>query len=88
MKDLNSRKTANIAEVVGAERAKDPSMMGAWAMLGGLASHDLSAMRELIGMPEKCLVATKGDGRWWSALFGYKGFKAYFEVSSGSRSSS
>lgn len=56
-------------------------MTDAWAMLGGLASHDLSAMRELIGMPEKCLVASKRDGRWWSALLGYKGFNAYFEVS-------
>jgi hypothetical protein len=27
----------------------------AWSLLGGLGSHDLSAMREALGMPEKVL---------------------------------
>jgi hypothetical protein len=32
-----------------------------WMLLNGLSSHDLSAMRELIGMPQKVLSAARSD---------------------------
>lgn len=56
------------------------------SLLTTLGCHDLSAMRDVIGMPEKCLVATRSDdaggkSAWYTALFQYQGFKAYFEVS-------
>ena len=40
-------------------KAKDPTSQRTWMLLNGLASHDLSAMRELIGMPQKVLCATR-----------------------------
>ncbi|KAF2186104.1 NAD(P)-binding protein [Zopfia rhizophila CBS 207.26] len=37
-------------------------------ILGGLGSHDLSAMREILGIPKACLGACLGPPRIWSAL--------------------
>lgn len=48
------------------------------AVLGGLGSHDLSAMREAIGMPR----AVRGASlQWpiWSALFQYDSFPVVYE---------
>lgn len=47
-------------------------------VLGGLGSHDLSAMREAIGMPETVIGA---DLRWpiWSALLKYENFSVVYE---------
>lgn len=40
-----------------------------WMLLNGLASHDLSALRELVGMPENILCATRTpDGRFMSVV--------------------
>ena len=48
------------------------------ALLGGLGSHDLSAMREAIGMPQAVHAASL---RWpiWSALFQYGNFDLVYE---------
>ena len=48
------------------------------AILGGLGSHDLSAMREAIGMPRSVLGASL---RWplWSASFQYGKFPIVYE---------
>lgn len=35
-----------------------------WRVLGGLGSHDLSAMREVLGMPEKVIGASLGPPFW------------------------
>lgn len=35
-----------------------------WRILGGLGSHDLSAMREALGMPNKVLGANLGYPFW------------------------
>lgn len=64
----------------GAERAKLSALQHAqalgpkaenrldqltWMLLNGLASHDLSALRELVGMPQRILSATRTpDGRF------------------------
>ena len=83
--ELASRKKANIAENLGAQADADPRNINSHALLGSLGSHDLSAMRDVLGMPEKCVVATRsndGDASWWwTALFQYKGFYAHYEVS-------
>lgn len=39
----------------------NPRDQRTWMLLNGLSSHDLSAMRELIGMPQKVLSAARSD---------------------------
>lgn len=43
-----------------------------------LGTHDLSAMREIIGMPEKVLGASLAPP-FWTVLFQYKGFPVTYE---------
>jgi predicted dehydrogenase len=47
-------------------------------LLGGLGSHDLSAMREALGMPQAVIGA---DMRWpiWSAMLKYENFTVVYE---------
>ncbi|RFU33977.1 hypothetical protein B7463_g2340, partial [Scytalidium lignicola] len=47
-------------------------------LLGGLGSHDLSAMREALGMPTAVLGASLGYPMW-SVLFQYPGFSVIYE---------
>ncbi|KAF9883652.1 hypothetical protein FE257_003086 [Aspergillus nanangensis] len=49
-----------------------------WRLLGGLGSHDMSAMREALGMPEKVIGASLGLPIW-SVLFQYPGFPLVYE---------
>jgi len=50
-------------------------------MLCGLGCHDLSAMRELIGMPRQIASAVQwNDGRFLVVVFEYDGFYATFEM--------
>ena len=94
--DLGSRQHTNLATNLGAERAfADPRNAQGFALLTTLGCHDLSAMRDVLGMPQKCLFATRSDDPvpngppgergsfWWNMVFQYPGFKAYYEVSSG-----
>lgn len=86
--DLLSRRTSNLATNIQDKAQGDSRNTHAMSLLTTLGCHDLSAMRDVIGMPERCLIATRsddGDGKsfWYSALFKYTGFKAYFEVSDG-----
>lgn len=84
--EISNLKKANLIENLSEAQANsDPRNMHSWNLLGGLGSHDLSAMRDVIGMPKKCLMATRSDegngtGSWWSVLFDYGGFKCYYEV--------
>ncbi|KAJ9655944.1 hypothetical protein H2198_005292 [Neophaeococcomyces mojaviensis] len=48
------------------------------AILGGLGSHDLSAMREVLGMP-RCVKGASLQWPIWSALFQYDGFPVIYE---------
>ena len=59
----------------GVEISEENSRM--WRLLGGLGSHDLSAMRELLGMPRACIGAHLGP--FWTALFQYPGFAVTYE---------
>ena len=58
-----------------------PELGGVYRLLCGLSSHDLSAMRELIGRPKRVLSAAQwNDGRFLNAIFEYDGFYATFET--------
>jgi len=80
------RKTSlieNFRESLG----NDPRTAPSWNILTNLASHDLSAMRELLGSPNGVEYAARDgmsdDGRgvgWWNVVFDYGGFKAHYEV--------
>lgn len=41
-----------------------PDATRMWRLLGGLGSHDLSAMREALGMPEAVVGASLGSPFW------------------------
>ena len=47
-------------------------------LLGGLGSHDLSVMREALGMPQKVIGASLGFP-FWNVLFQYPGFVVNYE---------
>jgi predicted dehydrogenase len=52
-----------------------------YGLLAGLSSHDLSAMRGLLGMPDRVLHATaRRDGLFLTALFDYGDFVCQFET--------
>ncbi len=66
------------AEAIG---EVSPELNTAYRMLLGLASHDLSAMREMIGSPRKVVSARQWNGgRFMSAIFEYDGYHATFEM--------
>lgn len=58
-----------LAEALGGA-ASDPRNAATWNFLTGLSSHDISAMRELIGMPRRVLSAARSaDCQWiWATL--------------------
>ncbi|KAH7320475.1 NAD-P-binding protein [Rhizoctonia solani] len=79
--DLVRRAQAISDAALGAQRAKDPNSVFTYRFLGGLGSHDLSAMRELLGPPKRCIGAGKNsDGMFITALFEYDGFVTTYET--------
>jgi predicted dehydrogenase len=56
-----------------------PSLVKFWRSLGGLGSHDLSAMREILGMPKRVLASTFGKLPMWSAMLDYGTFNVTYE---------
>jgi len=49
-----------------------------WRLLGGLGSHDLSAMREVLGMPKGAIGASL-KLPFWSAILEYPTFSVTYE---------
>ncbi|KPM42711.1 hypothetical protein AK830_g3856 [Neonectria ditissima] len=49
-----------------------------WRLFGGLGSHDLSLMREALGMPEKVVGSSLGFP-FWNVLFKYENFTVSYE---------
>ncbi|KAL2438457.1 hypothetical protein ABEF95_009295 [Exophiala dermatitidis] len=49
-----------------------------WRLLGGLGSHDLSAMREALGMPQ-AVVGASINLPFWSAIIKYPSFSVTYE---------
>ena len=87
--ELTARKHANIQTNLGpGAHESDPYNLHGISLLTTLGCHDLSAMRDVIGMPRRCIASTRsrdadGCSWWWTALFDYGNFKAHFEVSRG-----
>jgi len=78
-KDGKLRKDASLDEAVG-EKA-GPAIRQAYSLMLGLSSHDLSAMRELLGVPGKVLFAAqRGNGLYITAAFDYGPFVCGFET--------
>jgi predicted dehydrogenase len=68
-----------VAEALGAGAAKD--LKTVYRLMLGLSSHDLSAMRELLGMPKGVLFAAqREEGRYLAAAFDYGSYVCQFET--------
>ena len=77
--DTKLRDEALVDEALGG--TPSPDLRRAYAVMLGLSSHDLSAMRELLGVPNKVLFATqRGGGRYLAATFDYGPFVCQFET--------
>lgn len=64
-----------------AVESADPLLRTAYGQMLGLSSHDLSAMRELLGMPQGVLYAAQRQGgRYLTAAFDYGDFVCQFET--------
>ena len=68
-----------VEEALGRGAAKD--LKTVYRLMLGLSSHDLSAMRELLGMPTRVLFAAhRADGRYLAAAFDYGSYVCQFET--------
>lgn len=81
--DRRARAQAIADAALSPEQAASSRDVSTYRLLGSLGSHDLSAMRELLGMPTRCLAASrsKPDGPpFITAIFEYEGFTATYET--------
>jgi len=76
-----------VGQALQAERVREaigdapPDVQSAYMLLLGLSSHDISAMRELLGMPERVLYAAQRHaGRYLTAAFDYGAYVCHFET--------
>lgn len=78
MQDRWNRRSAMIKEAIG----EVPQHIGnAYGLLCGLNSHDLSAMRELLGMPKRVVSAAQWNGGGYiTAILEFDGYYATFET--------
>jgi predicted dehydrogenase len=77
--DTKQRDEALMDEALGGKAS--PVLRRAYAVMLGLSSHDLSAMRELLGVPNKVLFAAqRGDGLYMAAAFDYGPYICQFET--------
>ena len=74
--DRAERASRLVKEAIG---DVSPQLAGTYRLLCGLSSHDLSAMRELLGMP-KGVVAAQQHGSFLTALFDYESYTVSFET--------
>lgn len=78
-KEAGLREDALLDEALGEQST--PAIRRAYTLMLGLSSHDLSAMRELLGMPSKVLFATqRSNGLYLAAAFDYGSFVCQFET--------
>jgi predicted dehydrogenase len=75
--DRNARAERLVREAIG---EAPPDIVGAYRFLLGLNSHDISAMRELLGMPRGVVSARHWNaGRFLTVVFAYDGYYAVLE---------
>jgi predicted dehydrogenase len=78
MEDRSKRAKQMLEEALG---NVPQEVKNSYQLLCGLNSHDLSAMRELIGMPKRVLSASHwNNGYFITATFEFDGFNAIFET--------
>lgn len=77
-KDRQMRAARLVAEAIG---DAPPELARGYRLLCGLSSHDLSAMRELIGMPKRVLSASHWNGgAFLHVVMDYGEFQAVLET--------
>jgi predicted dehydrogenase len=73
------RDAALIDEALGGKPS--PALRQAYGIMLGLSSHDLSAMREMLGLPNKVLFAVqRSSGQYMAATFDYGPYVCHFET--------
>ncbi|MBO9610049.1 MAG: Gfo/Idh/MocA family oxidoreductase [Paenibacillaceae bacterium] len=78
MADKLARRAAQVSEAIGDAPQK---LRNAYGLLCGLNSHDLSAMRELLGMPKRVASAHCWNDGWnMTATLEFDGYCATFET--------
>jgi predicted dehydrogenase len=85
-KEAKAREDALLDEALGGKPTE--ALKQAYSLMLGLSSHDLSAMRELLGMPDKVLFAARrgsanvegGIGIYLAAAFDYGAYVCQFET--------
>jgi predicted dehydrogenase len=76
--DRNERANKIATEALG---EVNPELQSVYRLLGGLGSHDLSVMREALGMPTSVAGATLGkNGFFLNVLFEYDNFNVSYET--------
>lgn len=78
IEDRRDRAARLVNDAIGTASA---DLINTYRMLCGLNSHDLSAMRELIGFPQRVLAATHWNkGRYAHAILDYGDYQVAFET--------
>lgn len=78
IREKKERAERMVYEAIGNAPAEHKA---AYRLLCGLNSHDLSAMREIIGFPKRVVAASQWNGgRFMNAIFEFDGFNATFET--------
>jgi predicted dehydrogenase len=76
-RDRTARAERLVREAIG---ETPPDIVGAYRFLLGLNSHDISAMRELLGMPRGVVAARHWNaGKFLTVVFAYDGYCAVLE---------
>jgi predicted dehydrogenase len=76
--ELSMLQDQGVTEAIG---PADPNLITAYIMMLGLVSHDVSAMRELLGAPRGVLYAAQhAEGRMITAAFDYGTYVCQLEV--------
>lgn len=83
IEDRRARGRTLAEKALSPAQASNPRDVDTYRLLGSLGSHDLSAMRELLGMPKRCIAATRSKPEgppFITALFEYDGFTTTYET--------
>ncbi|KAH0834545.1 hypothetical protein FOPE_03675 [Fonsecaea pedrosoi] len=80
VQDKNDRASEIVHQALSVECGipVNPESTRMWRLLGGLGSHDLSAMREALGMPER-IIGASINLPFWSAMLEYPTFSVTYE---------
>lgn len=76
-KDKAERAEKLVKEAIGSDSEERSRV---YRYLCGLSSHDLSAMRGILGFPKSVVTAQKGHGSFLTVIFEYEGFTVTFET--------